>query len=412
MSNDQPKLTPLGVFVVLLFILGSIGAGVYFLVLGKEKSPEDEGPNNPTATAKTDAGNNQPSSNNASATIGIAYGTEKKEWLKWAHEEFKKTEAGKRITVKLIGMGSLEGGQAVVAQNKNIHVWSPASAAYTDEFRNEWKSKGNTNEPILSSDRLVMSPMVFIMWKNRYDAFTKKYGEVSFDTLRQALAEPTGWAAIDNHPEWGFFKFGHTNPNKSNSGMVTLLLEAHEFHKKSQGLAMQDIVNSDFQTWFRSLETKALRPFPSSTGSMVEEMILKAPASYDVVMAYENLALDWMDAAKSRTNTGGFHLIYPERNFWNDNPYYILDVPWSSDAQRKAAQEFLDFLRSDRIQAEAVNKGFRPANLKVSMKGSESPFVKHAAAGVKLDLNNIVEAPKSDIIFNLRHSWKQANSDR
>ena len=66
-------------------------------------------------------------------------------------------------------------------------------------------------------------------------------------------------------------------------------------------------------------------------------MILKAPASYDIVMAYENLALDWMEAAKSRTNTGGFQLIYPKRNLWNDNPYYILDAPWSSEEHKKNA---------------------------------------------------------------------------
>ena len=195
--------------------------------------------------------------------------------------------------------------------------------------------------------------------------------------------------------------------------MVSLVLEAHEFHDKSKGLSMKDITNADFQRWFRTIETKALRPFPTSTGSMVEEMILKAPAAYDVVFAYENLALDWMEAAASRTNTGGFQIIYPKRNLWNDNPYYILDVPWSTKSQRLAAQEFLEFLRSAPIQAEAVSKGFRPGNLKVvSMKEANSPFIKHQGSGVQFDLNNIVTPPNSEVIFNLRHSWKQANSER
>ncbi len=78
--------------------------------------------------------------------------------------------------------------------------------------------------------------MVFVMWAERYDAFVKKYGALTFQTISQALAEPSGWEAIAQKPEWGLFKFGHTHPNESNSGLMTLTLMAYDFAKKNRDL--------------------------------------------------------------------------------------------------------------------------------------------------------------------------------
>ena len=33
-------------------------------------------------------------------------------------------------------------------------------------------------------------------------------------------------------------------------------------------------------------------------------------------------------------------IIYPPFNIWNDNPYYILNVPWNTPEQRRAAKLF------------------------------------------------------------------------
>lgn len=412
MSQDGPKLTPLGIFVVLVFIVGSVGAGGYFIYqsLFERKQPTSEKPT--TFSSESHKGGSAEASV-AEAEIGIAYGTEKKVWLQWAVEEFKNSPEGEKIKVNLIPMGSIEGAKAICEGDARIHVWSPASAAYTDRFRQNWRAKGYTNNPILSEQPLVLSPMVFIMWKDRHASFIKKYGEVTFETIRQAAADPSGsgWAAIGGDPNWGTFKYGHTNPNKSNSGMLALILSAYEFHNKDKALTVGDLVQADFQKWFKQLESNTLQPFPNSTGNMVEEMILKAPASYDVVLAYENLAFDYFDTAKDRTNTGGFEVIYPKKNMWNDNPYYLLDVNWSSEEQRKAAQVFREFLLSPRIQSKAVMNGFRPANIKVSMKSEGSPFVKYADTGLILDLPSMVEAPSSDVIHNLTHSWRQANAN-
>ena len=76
-------------------------------------------------------------------------------------------------------------------------------------------------------------------------------------------------------------------------------------------------------------------------------------------------------------------VVYPKFNLWNDNPYYVLDVPWSGEEQRRAAQVFLDFRLSEAVQTRAMEHGFRPANVSVPTRSAESPFVRYASAGIQ-----------------------------
>ena len=114
-------------------------------------------------------------------TLGVAYGTEKKQWLQWAVGEFAKTEAGKHITIKLIPMGSVEGAKAVLAQDKRIDVWSPASSLVEPLLSDPWERE-HGNSPILSDAPLALTPMVYVMWEDRYQAFAAKYGDLNWKT--------------------------------------------------------------------------------------------------------------------------------------------------------------------------------------------------------------------------------------
>jgi hypothetical protein len=63
-----------------------------------------------------------------------------------------------------------------------------------------------------------------------------------------------------------------------------------------------------------------------------------------MVMVYENLALANLGTAEERW--GKIRMVYPRRSVWNENPYYILNVPWSTPEHRDAARLFQDFLLS------------------------------------------------------------------
>jgi Ca-activated chloride channel family protein len=339
--------------------------------------------------------------------INIAYGTEKKKWLEAALEDYLKTPAGQGVRINLIGMGSVEGAKAVLdgPSPVPIHVWSPASSAYRDVFEQEWRAN-HKNNPILTSENLALTPMVFVMWERLRTPFIKKYGKINFQTVGQAMQEPRGWETIAGEPEWGPFKFSHTHPKLSNSGLLTLVLMAYKISNKERNLSLADVADAGFLQWLRKFEQAVVRPDGSlthSTGTLMRDMVLRGPSQYDCVLIYENLAIEYLDAARNRW--GELHVDYPEPNMWNEHPYYILDVPWSDKAQRAAAAAYLKFLMSEPIQRRALEHGFRPGNPEVSVRFAESPLLRHAKEGILVELPRMCGPPRAEVVKALLGSY-------
>jgi len=400
--SDGPRLTALGKIFIFLFVVLCGAGAYYFFTRDNQLKTRAKGAGSSGGVFDSITGGSE------QVELGIAYGTEKQRWLEWAVQEFAKTRDGKRIKINLIPMGSLEGAHALLGGDQRIQVWSPASALYKDIFVQEWQVKYSQN-PILKEEPIALSPMVFVMWDERYQAFAQKYKAVSFLTISQALQEKGGWDAIAQRPEWGLFKFGHTHPNESNSGLMTIVLAAYSYHKKTKDLQLKDVVDVGFQNWMQGME-RAVSGLSNSTGNMMKEMVLKGPSSYDALLVYESVAIDYLKNAEGRW--GQLRIIYPEYNAWNDNPYYIIDAPWSSKDQRKAAETFLTFLLSEPIQKESLVHGFRPANPSVPVKFPDSPFVKYSDYGIKVDLAKICDPPRAEVVNNLLQSWQRSQANR
>lgn len=401
---DGPKLTLAGKIFILLFFAGCVYGAYRLLNPGGEPAKNGGGANGATTATGRTTGSGADFAGPA-LEIGMAYGTEKETWLKWAVSKFAETPAGQKIKIKLIPKGSLEAAQSIWRdKDKSIHVWSPASSLYKDVFIQNWQTENGTN-PIAKEDNLALSPMVIVMWEERYQAFMQKYKTVSLDTIRQALAEKEGWNGIAMQPDWGLFKFGHTHPNQSNSGLMALVLMAYDYHKKSKDLTNADLLDPMFQDWFVGLEKGASGLLPS-TGTMMKNMVLYGPSTYDAVFVYESVVIDYLKPAEGKW--GGLHVIYPKKNMWNENPYYILDVPWSDADHRQAAEVFLEFLLREDVQRESLRHGFRPGNPNVAIKDvPDSPFVLYEKSGLKIDVPSVCEAPKAAVVNTLIDIWER-----
>lgn len=337
--------------------------------------------------------------------IGIAYGTEKQDWLKWAVTEFKNTPEGKNITINLIPMGSIEGAEAILKQDERIQVWSPASSLVRPLLAEPWEAEHNKADPIYSDAPLAITPMVIIMWEDRYDAFIAKYNEVNFKNIASALAEKTGWAAIAGKPEWGFFTFGHTMPTHSNSGLLTLVLMTYDYMGDLRNLTAAQLMEESFLTWMESTQ-KNMSADETSTGKLMTRMLRFGPAKLNAIMVYENLALSNLETAQGRW--GKLKVIYPSRTVWNDNPYYILDVPWSTPEHKDAAKLFQNFLLTPTAQKVVRDKYlFRPASIDLPILDPESAFTKLSEI-VKIDVAEI-EPPKAKILNQLLQTWEKNN---
>jgi len=395
--TDGTKMTLLGKLVIFGFLGVCFYGAYYFFFQGTASTPGSLSEVVGTHDSDTQI------------EIGIAYGTEKRQWLEWAKAEFAKTRVGKKIQINLIPMGSLEGAKAVVNGDQRIHVWSPASGIHKKPFLQDWQIAHGSDNPILKEELLVLTPMVLVMWEERYRAFKQRYSELNFRNIADALAQKTGWAGIAHKPEWGLFKFGHTNPTESNSGLLTLVLMAYDYAKKCRHLQVADTVNLDFQNWLHSFE-QAVSGLSNSTGNLMREMVLKGPSTYDALFVYENVAIDYLKSAQGRWGT--LHVVYPEQNIWNDNPYYILNTPWSNKEHQEAAEEFLVFLLSEKVQKRSLQHGFRPGDPKIAVNTPDSVFSLYAQYGLSIDILQVCEAPSAEVIQNLLVGWQRAYGGR
>lgn len=346
--------------------------------------------------------------------IGVAYGTEKRDWFTWAVDAFGKTPEGQNIQIELKPMGSLEAAQAVVHGDQSIQVWSPASALYKNVFLRDWSAAHPGENPIESEQQLALTPMVFVMWQQRYDAFVQHYQAVNFRNVSAAMTEPGGWQTIANKPDWGFFKFAHTHPNQSNSGLVSLVLMAYDFHGTNRALNASQITDPEFQKWLMATERNqvgAASGLIDSTGTLMNAMVQRGWSTYDCVMVYEANAVDRLRQANGRW--GQLRVVYPWRNFWNDHPYYVLNVPWSTPQQRQAAAAFAKFLLTEPAQRQAMAHGFRPANVNVPTNGPDSPFVQFAGVGLQTTVPGVFcEPPDADAVETLLLGWQRSQAGK
>ena len=147
-----------------------------------------------------------------------------------------------------------------------------------------------------------------------------------------------------------------------------------------------------------------------STGTMMRDMVLKGPSSYDALFVYESVVIDYLKNAEGRW--GKLHVVYPQYNAWNDNPFYIIDAPWNSPSQRKACDTFLKFLLSEPVQRQSLSHGFRPGNPSVPVNFPESPFTLYKPFGLQNDLTTVCDPPKSEVIQNLLLGWQRSQGNR
>src|SRR5258708_7165263 len=208
----------------------------------------------------------------------------------------------------------------------------------------------------------------------------------------RALAEPRGWEAA-GHPEWGLFKFGIEDRN------AALVLLAYDEMQKTSGLTPRDALDVATRASLHSLARNA-------TSMSMREFATRGPDAYDAAFVYESSALELLDVALKRW--GELRVVYPERNLWSDNPYYILDAPWSTPEQREAAQAFLDFLLTETSQKQAIARGFRPADPHVPTNAGGSPFVVYQRNGVNENAGPACALPLPPTKANLIAAWQRA----
>jgi ABC-type glycerol-3-phosphate transport system substrate-binding protein len=343
--------------------------------------------------------------------VNVLYSTEKEEWLEEVIPAFEATRPqvdGHPIQLKLTKLGSREIVLALLNGDAQPDLISPASSLQISILQDQSPSVFGhliVNAADTASCRSVLrTPLVLVAWKERADVlWGTAPGNDLWQQLHDAAIDPRGWAAY-GHPEWGYIKFGHTDPLRSNSGLQTILLMTYDYYDKTSGLTSNDILsNNDYQKWFLELED-SISEFGNSTGDYMKDIIAFGPSKYDMVAVYESVAIE--QSANAVNRYGQLRVYYPPVSNWSDHPFCIVDADWVTPEKKQAARLFLDYLLSRPAQELAFLKyGFRPVDTTIQIDQPGSPFLQYAANGVSLTVPPEAETPPGDVLNTLLEFW-------
>ena len=143
-------------------------------------------------------------------------------------------------------------------------VWSPASSVYLPVGQNLWREEHGGDLWTGTPNDLVLSPVVIAMWRPMAEALGWPDEPIGWVDISELAISEEGWAAY-GYPEWGRFKFGHTHPDYSNSGLVSAVAQAYAGSGKQRDLTVQDLDSPELRDFMTRVESSIIH-YGSSTG--------------------------------------------------------------------------------------------------------------------------------------------------
>ena len=331
------------------------------LLLACPKANNDGGKSNPAASASSTAAVAPP------LVIDVVFSSEKKDWADEAIKGFNATNAktadGKTIEVHATYAGSVEPIDGIVAGTIKPTVFSPASSLVLPLLNDAWTTaKGASAKPVVAaSEPLVLSPVVIAMWKPMAEALGYPAKKLGWKDIAELAKSSDGWKA-KGHPEWGDFRFGHTHPGYSNSGLIAVLAENYAAVDKTRDLTPEDVGAAKTMDFVRAIEGSIVH-YGRSTSFFYTALAEHGPSYLSATVLYENVVVQ--SAIDPGPKPLAFPLValYPkEGTQWADHPYAVLDAPWVGVGEKDAAAKLKAYLLSRPVQERAMTKyGFRPA---------------------------------------------------
>ena len=336
-----------------------------------------------------------------SVELVFPYGSEKEKWITDVTRDFNrrniKTPGGKTIFVRAIPMGSGETIDNILSGNLQAHLASPASGAFIKLGNAESRLKTG-RDLIASTDNLVLSPVVIAMWKPMAEAIGWGKKPIGWSDILALARNEKGWQAY-GYPQWGRFKFGHTHPEYSNSGLISLFAEAYAGSGKTAGLTLADLNKQQLQQFMGGVEQSIVH-YGSSTGFFGRKMFANGPEYLSAAVLYESMVVE----SYSQSNLPfPIVAIYPkEGTFWSDHPVGVVERDWVSQEHREAAKIYIQYLLARPQQMKAMEYGFRPALVDLPLA---APL--DVAHGINpQEPKTTLEVPPAEVINGILQLWR------
>ncbi len=333
--------------------------------------------------------------------LTFTYGSEKESWIKEVTASFNreqhKTKSGQPVYVDATAMGSGDCIDEILNGTRKTDITSPASAAFI-KLGNVQSRVKTGKDLIASTENLVLSPVVIAMWKPMAEALGWPGKPIGWSDILTLAKDPKGWAGR-GHPEWGPFRFGHTSPDSSNSGLITIFAEAYAASGKKNGLSVADVNDPKVAQFVSGIERSVVH-YGSSTGFFAKKMFTNGPQYLSAAVLYESSVIE--------SYGGDYHTpfpvvaIYPkEGTFWSDHPVGVVEREWVTPDKREAAKIYIDYLLAKEQQQKAIPFGFRPGSVDVQLA---APIDEAHGVDPK-EPKTTLEVPSTDVIDATLKLW-------
>ena len=337
----------------------------------------------------------------ADVDVIFTYGSEKEAWVTVATEAYNqaghKLADGRRIRILAYPMGSGEAmeelltgkfslaprdpkkykdyreGKYIPPANDLIelkaHLTSPASGAFIELYNTRARKDPKRGSDLIGPTRnLVLSPVVIAMFEPLARAMGWPDKEIGWADVCELAKDPRGFGRF-GQGQFGAFKFAHTHPKASNSGVTAVTAEVAAFALAGvdRELEVADVTNPETAVFLSAIE-KSVVHYGESTGFFAKNMFDNGPAYLSAAVLYENLVIESYDR-KLHPDSLAYSkqdfpvvAIYPKEGlYYSDHPIGVVRRDGVEAYHREAAENYIKYLLARDQQKLAYTMGFRPA---------------------------------------------------
>jgi Ca-activated chloride channel family protein len=293
-------------------------------------------------------------------------------------------------------------------------VWTPASSSWA-VLVDQGAADLDRPSP-MPDDRpsLVQTPLVIAMPQPMAEALGWPEAQIGWSDLAALAQAPEGWASKD-HPEWGRFKLGKTNPYFSTSGLNATIASYFAATGVSSDLTAAQVADPETREFVSQLESSVVH-YGDTTLTFLDNMAREAATGQGLtyvsaVTVEEKSVLDYNlgnptgdPATLGQQPKPSIPLaaVYPaDGTLLSDNPWLVLDAEWVDDAKRRAATDFLAWLREPAQQDRFTEFGFR------TFEGEPGAVITQANGMLPEGPGSILDPPSPAVLAEVQKSWDQ-----
>lgn len=300
--------------------------------------------------------------------VTVASSNTKDTWLDQAVAQFNaeghKNAGGNTIWVEANHVTSGPSMEAILSGTLQPVVWSPGDGSWVEQLNADWQQENNKPINSQSCKATVYAPVGFAIWRPMAEALGWPDEPVGWDTIIDLAADPQGWASY-GHPEWGQFRFGHTHPAYSNTGLLSLTSFVYGALGTQEQLTAAQVYEAEEA--MRALEQITAK-YGRNSRPLLDLMASEGPAYLHAAAVPEANVVRYNIEHDDELRFPLVFIIPAGGTIWADHPYCILDnAGWVTPEQAEAAAIFGAYLLAPQQQEAAIDHYLRPVDASIPL---------------------------------------------